>query len=341
MRAKGEGSIRQRPNGLWQASLQSQGKRRYVYGKTRQEVVKKLAALKHEDSPSHHTLRDLTTAWLGTKELKPSTLKDYRDSIRLYLSPLLDMSLAELTPQVIEQHYALLQRQGRRRGALKAHTCLHQCLALAHRWGWIRENPLQHIRTPQYTPKVKEMWSEDELRTFLEGIKGLYLEPLYLLLLASGCRLGEALGLTWEDVGEGEIRVVRSVQRLGGERIVLVPKTLTGRRRIAVPQDVLDRLVRRHESWVFVGERGDPLEASSVQGNMRRTCEQLGIRAMTPHGLRHLHASILLQRGMSVPQVSKRLGHADASTTLRIYAHVLGDDQSEAVDVMRDVLNTS
>ncbi|MFA5378695.1 MAG: site-specific integrase [Dehalococcoidia bacterium] len=337
MRSKGEGSVSQRKDGLWRASLQVGGKRKWVYGKTRSEVIRKLDGLKKEGIVSGtHTLGELATEWLGSKDLKQRSIADYEDTVRLYLSPLLALPLEKVTTEAIERHYGTLQQMGRRRAAQKVHGCLRQMLSLALRWGWVAQNPLQTVKAPRYVPKQKEMWSESEMQRFLQAES--YLHPLYMLLIASGCRLGEALALTWEDIGPDYIHITKTVQRVKGERVVSRPKTLAGTRKVAVPASVISLLEHRDPVHVFIGEKGGLLECSSVQGNMRRTCRQLGITEMSPHGLRHMHASILLRDGLSIPQVSRRLGHADASITMKIYAHVLNENEDDAVKAIGDAI---
>ena len=150
MRAKHEGNIYHRKDGLWQASLQVQGKRRYVYGKSRGEVAKKLEGLKREAAPtSTHLLQELCDEWLEAKEVKATTRADYRACIRLYMMPLMALRVDQITPEVIERHYSTLRQQGRNRAALKVHMLLGQMLSLGLRWGWIGRNPLDVVPAPK------------------------------------------------------------------------------------------------------------------------------------------------------------------------------------------------
>ena len=85
---------------------------------------------------------------------------------------------------------------------------------------------------------------------------------------------------------------------------------------------------------VFMGERGGMLSHSTAQKAIRRECLRLGLHPVTPHGLRHLHASLLLAQGLPIPAVSQRLGHANSAITMSTYAHYLGRDDTQATEAI-------
>jgi len=344
-RSPGEGSVVRRKDGRWQGSLQVAGVRRTVYGRTRSEAVAKLGALKAQAAragvlpdPGKRTLDDLLDAWLDAKapQVKPRTLHDYTTTCDRYLRPNLGkLPLARVTPDRVERLCAVYQAQGKDRTALKVYRCLSQALGLAVRWAWVDANPCDRVDPPQYRPERRDPWTPQELRAFLDGTREHWLGPFWLVLASSGCRLGELLALTWGDVdlGAGTITITKSVQRIDGVRVVTRPKTRAGERTVALPRVAVDAL-RRQAEWrlaqgsggdlVFTSKRGAPLTHATAGWVLRRECERLGLPAMTPHGLRHLHASLLLAEGLSVPEVSRRLGHANPGITMSVYAHVVG-----------------
>ena len=92
---------------------------------------------------------------------------------------------------------------------------------------------------------------------------------------------------------------------------------------------------------MFTGTQGNPLWPSTVQHALKRECARLGLLAVTPHGLRHLHASLLLHEGVPVTAVSARLGHANPAITLKVYAHALaGQDAQAAMAIGRALAPT-
>ena len=351
-RAPGEGCIYRRSDGRWEGSLQVDGRRKTVYGKTRQQVLAKLAELRKQAAasgalpdPGRRTVDDLLTAWLEAvrPNVKPSTAEHYELLADTYLRPGLGgILLAKLTPHRIQVHLAKLQ--DRPRVAQLTYHVLKQACGLAVCWRWLGENPCDRVLRPQYRARRKDVWTPEQLRTFLEGTREHWLFPLWHVLLASGCRLGELLGLAWRDVDfdRGCIRIARTLQRVGGEYILGEPKTEAGRRTIALPAEAMAVLkaqrgrqaiahMQAGEQWrnehdlVFTAPTGAPLHRAVVEHALRRECDRLGLPAVTPHGLRHLHGSLLLDQGLPVPAVSARLGHAHPGVTMSVYAHLVGN----------------
>ncbi len=290
-KSNGEGTIIRRQDGLWQGSLQVDGRRKAVYGKTRAECAAKLDELKRQAAaagtlpqPGKRTVGHLLDAWLETKAptLKPRTLADYRAICNRYLRPAMGRTLlARLTPDRIARLYATWQRQGKHRTALKAHQVLAPALALAVRWGWLASNPCDRVDAPRYRAKRKTLWTPEQLRRFLDATRDHWLGPLWTFLAYSGCRLGEALALTWQDVdlATGRVVVCKAVQRIEGHWVVSEPKTQAGIRTITLPREGIEALRRQAERrlasggglLVFTGQRdGGLLAHTTVQAALRR-----------------------------------------------------------------------
>ncbi len=346
-RSNGEGSISQRQDGRWQASLQVEGRRRTVYGRTRGEVAKRLDELRRQASlsgtlpdPGKRTLGDLLDAWLDAKAptWHPRTLRDHVATCERYIRPALGLlPLAKVTPDRIARLYTKIQAAGRHRTALKCHQVLAPALALAVRWAWLASNPCDRVERPKWRPERRDVWTPGELLRFLDGTREHWLHPLWVVLACSGCRLGEALALEWADV---DLR--------GGTLTIAKAKTPAGVRTVTLPRDAVEAL-RRQAVWrlahghggpaVFSGERsGGPLHPTTAEQAMRRECRRLALPPLTPHGLRHLHASLLLSEGLSVPEVSRRMGHAHSGVTMAVYAHVVSPDDGAAADAMARAL---
>ena len=356
-RSPGEGTITQRKDGRWQASLQVDGVRKAVYGKTRQECAARLADLQRQvakagtlPDPGKRTVNDLLDAWLEVKAptVRPRTLHDYHAICDRYVrSPLGKVRLNRLTPDRIQRLYARYQTRAQSRTALKAHRVLSQALALAVRWGWIGNNPCDRVDTPRYRPERKQVWTPAELRRFLDGTTGHRLHPLWLFLATTGCRLGEALALEWGgvDLAAGVVTINKAGQHIGGQWTVTEPKTRSGIRTITLPREAIGalrqqaayRLAHGGGALVFASDSGQSLTNGAIAWHMRRECERLALPRITPHGLRHLHASLLLAEGLPLPEVSRRLGHASPAITMAIYSHAVRDD-SAAVEAIERAL---
>lgn len=357
-KSNGEGSITQRQDGRWQASLQVDGRRKTVYGKTRSEVARKLADLQRQatktgalPNPGRRTLNDLLDAWLEVKApaLKPKTALDYADTCDGYLRPTIGKTpLARLTPDRIERLLTSLRCHPRT--AQKVYLRLSQALTMAVRWGWLGANPCERVDAPRYHAERKDLWTAEQLRAFLDGTREHWLGPLWALLAYSGCRLGEALALTWQDVdlATGRMVIAKSVQRIGGTWVTTEPKTQAGMRTITLPHEGVEALQRQAKArlaqggggggLVFANTHGELLAHATVQVAMRRECDRLGLPRVTPHGIRHLHASLLLAGGVAITDVSRRLGHATPGITLSVYSHSIPGRDDGAVQALDNML---
>lgn len=349
-RAPGEGSLVQRPDGRWQASLQVEGRRRTVYGKTRAEAVGKLDALKRQAlatdclaSPGRRTVSELLDAWLSAvgPNLRPTTAAHYALLADTYVRPVLGMvRLAKFTPQRIQVHLATLQ--DRPRVAQLAFFVLNQACALAVRWHWLGTNPCARVVRPQYHAPARAVWDTGQLQTFLAGACAHWQFPLWYTLLASGCRLGELLGLAWPQVNldAGTVTIRYTLQRVGAEYVRGEPKTHAGQRVVQLPSQAVTVLAthQAHQGnsgpntldLVFPAPTGAPLHRAVVAHALRRECARLGLPPLTPHGLRHLHASLLLAEGLPLPEVARRLGHAHTGITATVYSHAIRGDTAAA-----------
>jgi len=365
-RNPGEGSICRRKDGRWQVSLQVNGIRKTAYAKTEREARQRLLSLQKQVAlqngladPGTRTVNDLLDAWLkvASPNWRGTTLEEYDTACRCHIRPDLgQVRLSRLTPMHVQEACARLQKRGTHRAALRVYTVLHQACRFAVLWGWLGANPCDRVPRPRYRPPRKPMWTPDQVSAFLKATETDRFGPLWAFLIASGCRLGEALGLAWAAVrwDTDAVDIRANLQRVGREWRLYPPKTAAGERTVALPPWAMAALRRQRTqqaewrlragpAWadtlglVFTQDNGAPLHGPDVSRALRLTCKALGLPLLSPHGLRHLHASLLLDAGVGVPQVSARLGHASAAITMAVYAHALGDGQDDAVRAIASV----
>lgn len=357
-RGNGEGNIRQRPNGLWEArvtvSYGVDGKqvRKSIYGPTQAAVIEernkflsRLATGPAADSGKLN-LANYLSRWLeNTVEptVRPGTYSNYERSVRLEISPRLGgILLNKLSAFHIEQFYGQMRREGRSPHAQQmAAKVLTLALGHAARTHLIPYNPSTGIRKPKAPESEMQVLNDEEMQRFLEAAKGHRLEALFVLALTSGMREGELLGLRWVDVDwkGAAINVQRALDRDGH---LTEPKSRAARRRIELPQGTLAAL-REHRkqqladgaagALIFSDRAGNPLRKSNF---IRRDFKPLLKKADLPdirfHDIRHTHASWLLRNGENVKTIQERLGHAKVELTLRVYSHLLPGIQRQAAD---------
>ncbi len=313
------------------------------------------------------TVEQYLRTWLTghALEVKPKTLEDYRSLIERYVVPRLGrLRLQAVRPATLSTLYAnLLHEGGHDGGALSSRTVnyVHSVLRKAlndavHVEQLIPVNPALRAKRPKVDAvhPVHTMWGTEELRRFLDALNEHRLFPFFRLSAYTGARRGELFYLTWSDVHlndpdphvwiTGSTAIVRGHRVEGttktgrARRVSIDPGTVTALRAHAETQAAERSLVGA--GWpdndkVFRMEMGGPLRTDLPGEVMRaaiRSLDENGppLRPIRLHDLRHVHATLLLKAGVPVHVVAARLGHQDASMTLRVYAHVLTDQAASA-----------
>ena len=358
-RAKGEGSIVQRLDGTWQfsigAGVDEHGKRRrrYLYASTRSALLRKIQDEKARTggsikSRSALTVREWVEAWLAS-DVKPNVSKNSysaRDiAWRLHAGPLVGQKrLDRFDADDVALVYAELRRLkiGGRSVQLVAETMRAAFDAAIRRDKYHGVNPWRKINTPRHTPKETRSLDAAEARRFIDAARGSRFEALWLLGLTAGLRIGEALGLTWQDVDfeAGQVNIRQQSTEVGG-RVAIGPlKTKSSRRVLDVGATTLGALKRRKKAsdkeghgspLVFTTPAGDYLSRTYLRRlHFKPICKKAEVNGLTIHGLRHSMTSNAIASGISPVVVAARLGHSSTRMTLDRYAHLLPGQQREA-----------
>jgi integrase len=367
-----EGSVFRRTDGRWCAYLSlGDGRRRYLYGKTRADVQRKLAAAHRTQddgvpfSPERQTVGDFLTEWLEGQHqrLRPNTWKRYEEYVRIHAIPTLGrVKLAALSARHLDRLYAQRVAAGLSPTTVHhIHAVLHKALEQAVRWNLVPRNVASLVDPPRAGHREMSALSPEQTRTLLEGAADGPLEAILTLAVTTGMRKGELLGLHWGDVDldRGALRVVGTMQRHpDGKLAVSPPKTARSRRQVEMPPMAIDAL-RRHRArqaetrlqlgpaWneaglVFPSSLGKPQDGSHLlYGLFHPLLERLGLPVIRFHDLRHTAATLLLGRGIHPKIVSEMLGHSTIAITLDLYSHVTPTMQRAAALAMNDLLADS
>lgn len=367
-RGNGEGSLRKRADGLWEARITlDDGKRKSLYGETRQEAAQKLRDALHDIGKGiplvdeRQTVKQYLTSWYEgmQPQVRPSSYRRYGDYVHHLIPGIGRHTLAKLAPQHLQAFYSKKLAEGLSPTTVHAiHSMLHRALEDALQMGLVSRNVSEMLKPPRRQNREMMPLSVLEVRRFLDAVMGDRFEALYVLALSTGMREGELLGLRWQDVDLTRriIQVRMNVQETSGRYILAETKTAYSRRTVALTQDATDALAahwqrqqlqrRKHgERWeelslVFPNKYGGIMIPDNItKRSFKRHLERAGLsREVRFHDLRHTAATLLLASGVNVKVVSEMLGHSSVSITLNIYAHVLPHMQQSAVSAMDQLL---
>ena len=322
-------------------------------------------------SDTRQTIEQYTTYCIDLKEqrgAKVSTVTLYRSlSSRLIFPFIGHIKLKDIKPQHLNDLYTELSKEGKHKNGgrlsgktiLEVHRLLHTVLEQAMMEGLIPYNPAARVEPPKREKSDPVYYQPEEVSAILSALEeeGEQWRMLVLLLLVSGCRRGEALGLKWEDVSfeYNRIHICRNVLYTKEKGVYVdTPKTENSTRYVTIPADIMAEL-RKHKAWqsaermrlgtyyenegyVFTQENGSPLHPCSVTSWMTKFSKRHGLPHLNAHGFRHTMASMLIYNGVDPVTVSHRLGHDQVSTTTNIYSHMIADADSRSADVIADVL---
>ena len=220
----------------------------------------------------------------------------------------------------------------------------------------IPSNPFDKVIKPKSKPVSKRdnYLTKDELKAFLELARSAslsYFGPLVHLLSYTGLREGEALALKWSDINfeNKQISITKTATRVHGKQIIQEPKTKKSIRTISVDDATLATLKKwrkdqikiyfrngKHfegdDNFIFTNESADWIKAQNFTRYFKKFINGHGLKAITPHGLRHTHASLLFAAGVEPKNISDRLGHSTTKITLDLYTHIADEQRTDAID---------
>ena len=304
------------------------------------------------NAPQTMTLRTLSEKFMqdAAQRRKDSTLRTYDFGLRYLLRYLGDKSICDITPHVIREWQNELLGFRSTNGRALSKSSLASITGTASmlfnyavRYYGLPSNPVRITGKLGTVERRSAFWDENQFKQFLAQIPetGRYKwDRLYFsLLYATGIRLGEflALSLSDFDFAANTISISKTIdqatQRIGE------PKTRSSIRIISVPAGLMREAQQYLNALEDVPERVFSfVTAERLRFRMRRYAEKAGLEMIGLHGLRHSHASFLINHHVPVTTISKRLGHSDPGMTLRVYSHMYASSDAEAAAKINDAL---
>ena len=298
---------------------------------------------------------------IGPKKLADSTYQRDLQDIRRILPALGNYKLTNLRKEVIREFYEEMRHTPRLdgRGSLSEksveglHNTLCSVLSSAVDEGYLTYNPAWRCYKPKGKKKERPVADEETVKKLITAFEGqsMKYETYFKLVLATGLRRGEACGLKWSDINwrKRTIHVQRGVVKLSHqESITKDPKTSSGDRMVYLSKEMCQLLKawRKEREWdraqtanetvseddyLFRQPNGKPMNPCTFTYRFKLILKANNLPLdLNVHSLRHTNASLLISQGVDVRTVASLLGHAQASTTLDIYAHAFDKNKRKA-----------
>lgn len=335
-----------RADGRWQEQVtiveNGQRKQKYFYGKTKAEVLRKIAAYKDEtkDGPLFSAVAD--DYWEAALEtLADNTQSGYRPALNrakdffgsTRITMIAPIDVRRFMDQFIEEHNPA------RKTAATQRQLLRNIFGYAFDKGYIDSNPADGLKIKKSLAKKERTLPTD---AEIKAIKENYDKPFGLVaywILYTGLRRGELLALTWEDVDleNNFITVNKSLYRSKktGKLAVKNPKTEKGIRTVPL-MSALKAKITPGTGKVFCNADGSYITEKQFECRWGKYTKELGIDC-TPHQLRHGYATMLLDNNIDPKDAQELLGHAQLSTTMDIYTHIREARKKRVRDKLIDV----
>lgn len=372
-RPKGEGSIIHRADGRWAYVIDfgrdaaGNRSRRTVYGASRAELMRRVADAKVKGGGTLRarqpgSVREFLETWLRD-DVKPnraaSTHASYEGALRKHVYRLIaGLKLDAFDPAAASALYARLHE------AACPASILDRIAVALHRAFSMREqrtgspNPFARTRgveRPRYRVGEVKILSTAEVARLLQEARRSKdrLEPLWSLLVSTGLRVGEALGLQWSDLDEGArtLTVRRALTEVGGVVEVSEPKSARSKRTIPLPTIAVEALARQRTAYereghgspfVFTTASGKALRRSHLRrDSLQPLLERAKLPPVTVHSMRHSVASVLAANGVDLQTIMQVLGQARPGITLGTYVHSSAETQRRAMDLLHGALKNA
>lgn len=192
-------------------------------------------------------------------------------------------------------------------------------------------------------------WTYEEFKIFVDHCDEQVYKSLYTFLYFTGCRLGEALALTFNDLKNNTIIINKTITKEyhNGKRLITTPKTRKSNREICIDDYLVEELYNlkqiykcKHKEfndnfYIFGGNK--PLSPTTIERKKNKYCDLANIPRIRIHDFRHSHATLLVQNNIPIVEVANRLGHSDISITLNTYTHISKDKEKRTLNVLNSI----
>lgn len=352
------------------------GKRRQITrrAETKQEaeekVKKAIEEIKRNDScqmgssSRNITVKELFDQWfelIMKRKLKETTYREYTNAVNYRIIPIFgDRKVTELNSILLQKYINDLIDEGLSLRYIEyISTIFHGALEAARKWKVITVNPLNDVEKPRPRRKENVTWTRKEMDLFLKvtKLKDLRLYTVVSVAVKTGARRGEVLALKWSDIDfeKKEINIERTlIYDKDGYRFG-TPKSDSSVRKVSIGESLITdlnqwkayqnefkmffRKIYKDEDLLFTTNKGKPIFPRNLTADFNRAIKIAEVRKIRFHDLRHTHATLCLEAGMSLKEVQDRLGHSSIRTTGDVYAHVTENMREQSANLFEKYIS--
>lgn len=326
-----------RSDGLWQEAITINGKRKYFYGKTKADVLKKIR--EYQEAEENGILfSKVALDWWEEHSQKVvfSTMRGYNARFEHALEYFKDRYIKDITTQEITVLLKILQDKKYSQKVISTQlNVLNMIFNKAIIDGAIMYNPCSAIQLPKGLPKKKRDIPTEKEFEIVENSEWLF--PFFLLY--TGCRRGEALAVTYEDINWEKkiIHINKAVGFKGNIPYIKSTKTEAGCRDVVLLDKLAARLDKSKKGLIFPNPKGEMWHESMLTRKWHQW-QKKNNTTVTAHQLRHGYATILFEAGLEAKDAQYLLGHSTIAMTQDIYTHIRQTRQDEYARKLNDFL---
>ena len=321
-----------RKDGRYQGYVLRDGEKKYLYGRSREEVAGKIKQYIQDGAPKKKKRKtdtsplfsDYAEMWVERYKkpnMKPTSLQGLQYALKRATEVFGNRTLASITADDLQKFFTEMP-PSRSRDLCSVYV--GQLFKKAHGTGIIKANPFEQVELKKHEAKKRNALTPEEQAVFLSATSESVHSLLYRFLLATGLRIGEALALTPADIGNDTVTVNKDIVFIDGKTIVQPPKSKAAFRTVPIPHELCEALPKN-------GERVFPNSYNSVRIAFRNASKKVGFE-VSAHILRHTYATRLEEAGVP-PKIKQYLmGHA----SLRMTEDVYTDAQSHYIEGVSD-----
>lgn len=300
--------------------------------------------------------------------IKHSTICRYRELTQRIYPHIGHIKLKDLRVSTLNDFYTYLLTQninktnGKRlspKTVLEHHRLISSVLEQAVKEGLVPSNIAHRADPPKVTKKDVNYFQPDQVKDIISAAEN---EPINKrmfihLLLVTGARRGELLGLKWEyvDFKNNRIYICNNILYSPARGVYeSTPKTANSKRYISLPDETME-LLKEYKDWqderieyfmgyyqdkgyVFAQDNGNPMHPDSITNYLTKFSKKYNLPHINAHAFRHTMASLLYYNGADSVSISGRLGHAQVSTTANIYAHIIDKADRKNAELLSGIL---